>query len=46
MKDVISWAALAASLILVSWVLIADHRASMKQCERTMSRDTCVYALR
>ena len=46
MEKVLGWLALGGVVLFTIWVLGVDHSRSMEQCERTMSRDTCLYSLR
>lgn len=46
MVKMLGWLALGGAVLLVLWIMAADHSRSMEVCEETHSRDTCLYALR
>ena len=45
MNKTIGWIVLGAALLLVLWVMGADHSRSMEQCEKSHSKDTCWVSL-
>lgn len=45
MNSTIGWIALGAAVLLVLWVMGADHTRSMEVCEQTHSRDVCWVSL-
>lgn len=46
MNQMLGWIALGGAVLLILWIMGADHSRSMEQCEQTHSRDTCLYTLR
>lgn len=45
MNKIIGWLALGGAVLLVLWIMAADHSRSMALCEKTHSRDTCFTQL-
>jgi hypothetical protein len=39
------WMLLGGSVVMILWLIAADHSKSMELCEQSFSRDTCWEAL-
>ena len=46
MSKIIGWSALGGAVLMILWIMGADHSRSLERCEQTHSRDTCLYSLR